>query len=215
MEYSGASGHIRAREQFTVRRPASLRLDVMSPLGVALTVAADNEQIAVFNPSDNTLIRGPASAATLERFVRIPMTPAQAVQLMLGLPPDNDIVSAAPGGFTTERDMTVVSYNRPGTGSYELGFQGGQLSLVRARDTARQLRYEVRYSDFRDIGAMKFPFRLEATFFASDTTIKLRYLNPSIDREIADSIFVLSPRPGTRLFELGFGAPPTVPASPS
>src|SRR5262249_15731233 len=59
MEYSGPSGHVRAREQVIVRRPASLRMDVMSPLGVALIVAGDNRQIAVFNPSNNTLIRGP------------------------------------------------------------------------------------------------------------------------------------------------------------
>jgi hypothetical protein len=213
MDYSGPSGHIRAREQFIVRRPASLRIDVMSPLGVALTVAADNQQIAVFNPSNNTLIRGPANAATLERFTRIPMTPAQAVQLMLALAPDNYILSAAPSVFRTEGEMRLLSYGRAGGSDYELGFSSGQLSLVRARDAAGQSTYEIHYDDYRDIGAMKFPFRLEATFFASRTAIKFRYLNPSVDREIADSTFVLSPGPGTRLIELGFSAPSTAPAS--
>ena len=215
MEYSGPSGHVRAREQFIVRRPASLRVDVMSPLGVALIVAADNQQIAVFNPSDNTLVRGPANAATLGRFTQIPMTPAQAVQLMLGLAPDNYMLSAAPSGLWMEGKMRVLSYSQAGVSDYELGFSGGQLSLVRAHDRAGQMRYEIRYEDYRDIGAMKFPFRLEATFFASRTTIKFRYLNPSIDREIADSTFVLSPGPGTRLIELGFAAPSAPPATPS
>jgi outer membrane lipoprotein-sorting protein len=213
MEYSGPSGHLRAREQFSVRRPASLRLDVMSPLGVALIIAADSQQIAVFNPSDNTLIRGPANAGTLERFTRIPMTPTQAVQLMLGLAPDNYVRSAAPSRLRTEGARRLLSY-RTGSGDYELGFSDGQLSLVRARDSRGQMSYEIQYDDYRDIGAMKFPFRLQATFFASRTTIKFRYLDPSIDREIADSTFVLSPGPRTRLIELGFATPSTTPANP-
>jgi outer membrane lipoprotein-sorting protein len=212
MEYSGPSGHIKVREQFSVRRPASLRVDAMSPLGVALIVAADNARIAVFNPSDNTLIRGPANSATLERFTRIPMTPVQAVQLLLGLAPDNAVLATSPSRSSTEGEMTVLSY-AGATINYELGFKGNQLELVRGRDVAGQVTYEVHYSDYRDIGAMKFPFELEARFFASAATIKLRYLNPSIDRQIAESTFVLSPAPDTRLIELGFAAPASAQAS--
>jgi outer membrane lipoprotein-sorting protein len=214
MDLAGPSGHLKAREQLTVRRPASLRVAAMSPLGVALIVAADDAQIAVFNPSDNTLIRGPASAATLARFTRIPMPPAQAVQLLLGLAPDNSVLGATPSNSRAEGEMRVLSYAGAGDANYELGFSSGQLALVRARDAAGQLTYEVHYGDYRDIGAMKFPFELEARFVASATTIKFHYLNPSIDRQIADSAFVLSPGPDTRLIELGFEAPSTLQLSP-
>ena len=203
MDYSGPSGHLKAREQLTARRPASLRVDALSPLGVALTVAADDAQIAVFNPSDNTLMRGAASEATLARFTRIPMAPEQAVQLLFGLPPDSPALAASPAGSWTEGEMSVLSYEGAGAPKSELGFSGGQLVLVRARDSAGQPLYEVHYGDYRDIGGMQFPFKIEARFFASATTIKLRYLNPLIDRQIADSTFVLSPGPGTRLIELG------------
>jgi hypothetical protein len=213
MEYSGPSGHLKAREQLTARRPANLRVDAMSPLGVALIVAADDAQIAVFNPSNNTLMRGVASAATLARFVQIPLAPAQAVQLLLGLVPDNSILATNPSSFRTEGDVRILSYAGAGTTKYELGFSGGQLALVRARDSAGQVTYEVRYSDYRDIGAVKFPFGLEARFAASATTLKFHYLNPLIDRQIADSTFVLLPGPGTRVMELGF-ALPTLQASP-
>ncbi len=214
MDYSGPSGHFKAREQLTARRPASLRIDAMSPLGVALIVAADDAQVAVFDPLNNTLMRGAASPTTLARFTRIPMAPAQAVQLLLALAPDNSILTATPSSSRTEGKIRVLSYAGTGAANYELGFSGGQLALVRARDSAGQVTYEVRYSDYRDIGAIQFPFELEARFFASATTIKLHYLNPSIDRQIADSTFVLSPAPGTRLIELGFARPSTLPASP-
>jgi outer membrane lipoprotein-sorting protein len=214
MDYSGPSDHFKAREQLTTRRPASLRVDAMSPLGVALIVAADDAQIAVFDPSSNTLMRGAASPTTLARFTRIPMAPVQAVQLLLALAPDNSVLTAAPSSSWTEGKMRVLSYAGTGAARYELGFSGGQLALVRARDSAGRVTYEVRYSDYRDIGAIEFPFELEARFFASATTIKLHYLNPSIDRQIADSTFILSPAPGTRLIELGFASPSTLPASP-
>jgi hypothetical protein len=214
MDYSGPSGHLKAREQLTAQRPASLRIDAMSPWGVALTVAADDAQIAVFNPSTNTLMRGAASAATFARFTRIPMAPAQAVQLLLGLAPDRSILTATPSASRTEAEMKILSYAADGAANYELGFSGGQLALVRARDASGQVTYEVRYSDYRDIGAMEFPFEIEARFLASATTIKFHYLSPSIDRRIADSTFVLSPGPGTRLIDLGFAAPSVLQASP-
>ncbi len=214
MDYAGPSGHLKAREQLTARRPASLRVDAMSPLGVALTVAADDAQIAVFNPGDNTLMRGAASATMLARFTQIPMAPAQAVQLLLGLAPDNSILATKPSSSRTEGEMRVLSYGGTGAADYELGFSEGQLALVRARDAAGQVTYEVHYSDYRDIGAIKFPFEVEARFFASATTIKFHYLNPLIDRQITDSTFVLSPGPGTKLIELGFASPSTLPARP-
>jgi Domain of unknown function (DUF4292) len=207
MEYSGPSGRIKVRENLTVRRPASLRVDAMSPLGVALIIAADDKQIAVFNASENTLMRGTASVATLARFIRIPMVPAQAVRLLLGLPLDSSALTATPSSSRTEDQMKILSY--VGAENDELGFKNGQLALVRERDAAGQVRYEMHYGDYRDIGGLRFPFELEARFPASATTIKLHYLNPSIDRQIADSTFVLLPGPTTRLIEIGFAAPST------
>jgi hypothetical protein len=214
MDYSGPSGHLKAREELTARRPASLRVDAVSPLGVALIVVAGDAQIAVFNPSNNTLMRGAANATTLARFTRIPLAPAQAVPLLLGLVPDNSILAAIPSKSWTDGEMRILSYTRTGAANYELGFRDGQLALVRARDASGQVNYEVYYGDYRDIGAMKFPFELDARFFATATTLKLHYLNPLIDRQITDSTFVLSPGPDTRLIELGFAAPSMLQAGP-
>jgi outer membrane lipoprotein-sorting protein len=207
MQYSGPSGHIKAREQLTARRPASLRVEAMSPLGVAMIVAADGDQIAVFDPSNNTLIRGDATAATLAHFTQIPMAPEQAVRLLLGLAPDNSITAVVSSSPWFEGEMKVLSYSSQSGAHYELGFRGGQLALVRKRETDGRIAYEVQYSDYRDIGAIKFPYEIQARFFTSSTSIKLRYLEPLIDRQIADSTFVLSPGPATRLIELGLASP--------
>lgn len=202
MDYSAPSGHIRVREQITVQRPGNLRVEALSPLGVALIVVADSSRIAVFNPGENLLIRGRANAETLGRFVHIPVAPSEAVRLLLALPPAKTSMAAAMSGIRTESGMSVISYHVDSR-RYELGFAAGRLASARAYGATGELEYEVQYRAYRDIGAMQFPFELQARFPSSATLIKLDYLNPSIDRQIADSIFVLSPGPTTRVIEIG------------
>jgi hypothetical protein len=206
MEYSGPGGHFKAREQMVVRRPASLRVEAMSPLGVALVVTADAGQIAVFDPSKNTLMRGPATAATLDRFAQIPMAPQQAARLLLALSPDNAILTMPPSSQSDDADTKVLTYARAGGAIDELGFTDGLLTLVRERLPDGQLSYEVHYSDYKDIGAIKFPYAIDANFPSAGTTVKLRYERPIVDGEVADSLFVLSPGPSTRLIDLGMNA---------
>lgn len=203
MEYSGRGGHFKAREQLVVRRPASLRVEAMSPLGVALVVTADASQVAVFDPSKNTLMRGPATAATLERFAQIPMTPQQAARLLLALSPDSTMLTMPPSSQSDDADMKVLTYARADGAIEELGFTDGLLTLVRENLPDGRLSYEVRYSDYKDIGAVKFPYAIEANFPSAGTTVKLRYERPIVDGEVADSLFVLLPGPSTRLIDLG------------
>jgi hypothetical protein len=210
MEYSGPAGHFKAREQITVRRPASLRVEAMSPLGVALVVAADGGQVAIFDPAKNTLMRGPASAATLDRFAQIPMAPQQAVRLILALSPESALLAFPPSSSHDEGDSKVLSYARANGASDELGFAGSDLVMVREKSPDGQVLYEVRYSDYRDIGALKFPYQVDASFPAAGTTLKLRYERPIIDGDIPDALFVLSPGADTRQMNLSVRTAPPV-----
>lgn len=203
MEYSGPDGHVKARERITLRRPADLRVEAMSPLGVALIVAAGPDQIAVFDPSHDTLMRGPANADTLERFARIPMEPRQAVRLLMGLPPDNAILSSAPAQVRDDNNMRLFTYPPRDGMIDQLGFAGDHLALVRQRGAAGQIVYEVSYSDYRNVGAATFPFQIDARFPETGIRLKLRYEAPEVDRPIPDSSFVLTPGPATRLINLG------------
>ena len=93
MEYTNGADHVKAREDIVVRRPASLRVEAMSPFGVALIVAAQDSRLQIFEPSKNTLMRGTADAATLARFARIPMAPRDAVGLLMGIVPEAQTTS--------------------------------------------------------------------------------------------------------------------------
>jgi Domain of unknown function (DUF4292) len=205
MEYSGGGERFKARENIIVRRPASIRVEVMSALGVALVVAANAGQVAVFDPGKNTLLQGAATADTLQRYARIPMTPDATVRLMLGLAPQSANLALAPDSMTDKGDVKVLTYDQPGGTVDELGFTGdGNLAMVRETLAGGRIGYEVHYSDYRKLdGRYLFPAQVDASFPKTGATVKFRYENPSVNQDVPDSTFVLVPGPGTRKLNLG------------
>ncbi|HVN88396.1 MAG TPA: DUF4292 domain-containing protein [Candidatus Binataceae bacterium] len=204
MEYTGPNGHVKARERIVIRRPANLRVEVLSPLGVALIVAADANEVAVFDPSKNTITRGAATAATLDRVSRIPLTPEQAARLLLALAPDASMLNTAPKAKSDENGGSTFSFASGDAATSQLTFTNGDLVTVRDQTADGTIDYEVHYSDYRDIGGFAFPHTIEASFPTTATTIKFRFNSPLIDQTIPDSSFVLNPGPQTKELQLGF-----------
>ena len=205
MEYAGGGQHFKARENIIVVRPASLRVEVMSALGVALVVAADAGQVAVFDPNRNTLMQGSANPATLQRFARIPMTPDAAVRLMLALAPDSAMLAFPPNSMTVNGDARVLNYRQPGGAVDELGFNGaGDLETVRETLANGRISYEVHYIGYAKVdGDYSFPAEVDASFPQTGATVKFHYQNPIVNKDVPDSAFVLQPGPGTRKLNLG------------
>jgi outer membrane lipoprotein-sorting protein len=208
MEYKGGGQHFKVRENIVLQRPASMRVEVMSPAGVALVVAADGGQMAVYDPGKDTLMQGAASAATLERFARIPMTPDAATRLLLGLSPDTAMLASPPNSVTVYGDSEVLTYHQPDGAEYVLGFNGaGGLEMVRETLADTRVAYEVHYSDYRDAGGgILFPGQVEASFPRTGATVKFRFDNPSVNQYVPDSTFVLLPGSATRKLTLGMGS---------
>jgi H+/gluconate symporter-like permease len=203
MSYAAPDRHAKARENITVSRPANLRVEAMSPFGVALVVATHGGRLEIFEPSKNKLITAVANARTLERFVQIPMAPADAVTLLLGIAPGTEqVASHAPVAITSETisadanasgnaPMIVGAWPAGGGAMRELGFSDGNLALVRLSNAAGQIEYEVRYADYHDIGGVMFPYSIEADFPQAHSHLTIRYERPIINGKIAPAIFDL------------------------
>jgi outer membrane lipoprotein-sorting protein len=202
MEYSNGADHVKAREEIIVRRPASLRVEAMSPFGVALIVAAQDQRLQIFEPSKNTLMRGTADAATLARFARIPMAPRDAVGLLMGIVPEAQ-TTAQPDAVTSEGAMTVLAYAETDHGRRELGFQDGQLAMVRKRAASGAVDFEIRYTDYHDIGGVMFAYQVDADFPAAATHVGFVYKRPIVNGQIADSVFILTPGPDAKQIDIG------------
>jgi hypothetical protein len=206
MEYASGTDHVKAREDIVVRRPASLRVEAMSPFGVALIVAAQDTRLQIFEPSKNTLMRGTADAATLARFARIPMAPRDAVGLLMGIVPEAQ-TTAPPDSVSAEGAMTVLAYTEADQSRRELGFQYGQLAMVRKRSSAGAVNFEIRYRDYRDIGGVMFAYKVDADFPAAETRVSFSYQRPIVNGAVADSLFTLTPGPDAKLVDIGMLRP--------
>jgi hypothetical protein len=202
MEFRSGADHVKAREEIIVRRPDCLRVEAMSPLGVALVVAAQGTHLQIFEPSKNTLMRGTADAATLARFARIPMAPREAVGLLMGIVPEAQTTSP-PASVRSEGDMTVLTYDESDDSRRELGFRAGQLAMVRRRTPDGAVNFEIRYADYRDIGGVMFAYKVDADFPAVATHVSFVYQRPIVNPKIANSTFVLTPGPGAKQVDLG------------
>ena len=201
MDFSSADGrHFRTHEQVALMRPASIRVEALSPFGTTMLLAADGARIQIFDPSKNTIMIGAANAATLDRYVNIPLAPASAVDLLMGLAPAE--ITAAPNQSESNREgMTVLSSIGPGGESRELGFVNGELAMVREREAGGAIICQVRYSDYRMAGAINFPHTVAAEFPSSKLTV--RYDSPELNPALAASLFVLTPGPATREVTIG------------
>ena len=202
MEYTAPGQHLKAREDIVVRRPDSLRVEARSPLGVALLVAAQGDQLAIFEPGKNRFSRGHATAETLYKYVRIPMAPADAVALLMGLAPRDFPPDSVPDSVSNEGAMTVATYGNSASGRRQLGFTDGKLAMVRETAPDGRVSYEVRYSDYHDIGGVMFAYVVDADFPTAQSHVGFRFLRPIVNGDVPASTFVLTPAPGATLMNL-------------
>ncbi len=83
---SGVAG-MWTRQAVLVQRPGQVRMDVMSPFGLALALGAQDHLLWAYSPSEQTRWEGEASPQNLARFLGAPVSTADLVDILMGLPP--------------------------------------------------------------------------------------------------------------------------------
>jgi hypothetical protein len=202
MEYTAGDQHLKAKEEIVAKRPDKLRVEAMSPFGVALLLAAQGPDLTIFEPGKNRFMRGQANADTLYKYVRIPMEPRDAVGLLMGLAPPAFELGNSPDSVSKDGAMLVATFGNSASGTRQLGFSDGNLTMVRETGADGRVNYEVRYSDYHDIGGVTFPYVVDASFPQASSRVMFRYLRPIVNGVIPDSTFVLTPAPGATQMNL-------------
>ena len=108
VDHYGAHGRVRGELLLFASRPARVRLDVVSPFGVALaTLTSDGEHFALADLRDKRFYVGPASACNIARATTVPVPGHVLVRLLQGEAPvlKHDLRSAtmawSPEGYWT------------------------------------------------------------------------------------------------------------------
>jgi hypothetical protein len=190
---SGVAG-MWAREALVVERPTSVRVDVLSPFGLALALGTDGSRLWVFPPSEGVRYEGRATPENLARFLGAPVAIADLVDILLGVPPRR--TPTGPVHVAWEEEAWRLSVPHA-AGVQELLVDPESSAVLEAieRGTGATTEVHVRFHDRRD----GFPHAIDVHAPAIEVEARLRYAdveyNPTIDGSV-------------------FRGPTTVPARP-
>lgn len=210
--YTGPHEKGNARQAIAVETPAHFRLELFSPVGIALLTTCDGRVLAAYVPQEKTLYRGAATAANIARFIRIPLAPHDIANLLLGLPllpPHGTIRSVQTDPETGEHQLTIASAQQE---THTLWFTQQHLWLTRweARAPAGTLLARVIFADYRKIGHHYFPFEIVLSDAQNRQEASIYYERVELNPSLPDSLFTLGPIPGVQEVEMdGFAGKPS------
>lgn len=202
--YAGPHEKGSARQAVAVETPAQFRLELFSPVGIALLTACDGRVLAAYVPQEKTLYRGAATAANIARFIRIPLAPHDIASLLLGLPvfpTHGTIRSVQTDPETGEYRLTMGSAQQE---THTLWFAPQQLWLTRweARAPAGTLRARAIFADYRKVGHLYFPFEIFLSDVQHQQEASIYYEQVELNPPLPDSLFTLGPIPGVQEVEV-------------
>lgn len=87
IDHFGEKGRVRAELLLFAMWPARLRMDVVSPFGVALATLTADEEFALMDLREKKFFTGPASACNIARLTTVPMPGHVLVSLLRGEAP--------------------------------------------------------------------------------------------------------------------------------
>jgi hypothetical protein len=136
------------RQAILVQRPSAIRIDVLSPFGLALALGTEGRTLWAFPPQQRVRYEGPASPANLARLLGTPLGVGDLVDVLLGVPPTRQAIAPP----TLERDggeyVLTIPYRG---GSQVVRFTTDTLQMTRVeerRDGAAPMH--VTFGDYQD-----------------------------------------------------------------
>ena len=188
------------REALLVRRPDDVRMDVLSPFGLALAVGTDGTLLWAYPAGEGTRYEGPATPANIARFLGTSGSVRDLVDILLGLPPARTPTAPAELHVAGGTYELVVPFAE---GVERSRFAGDTLELAGAEETrADGDALRVAFSDYRD----GFPHAIEVASSGRNAHATLVYdaveLNPALDATL------FAPPPAGRVLPLDAASAP-------
>jgi outer membrane lipoprotein-sorting protein len=162
------------REAVLVRRPDAIRIDVLSPFGLALAVGVQGDLLWAYPPARGARYEGRATPANLVRFLGTPIAVADVVDVLLGVPPAREPVAPPLA-----------------SGTQAIWFAGDTLLVHRAEETREgDVVLRVTFEEYED----GFPRRLDLAG-EGDRSARLTYDAVETNAVLDPSLFAPPPAP--------------------
>jgi len=136
------------RQAVLVQRPSAIRVDILSPFGLALALGTEGRTLWAFPPQQGVRYEGPASPANLARLLGTPLGVGDLVDVLLGVPPARQAI-ATPTLDRDGADNVLTLVYRGGTQVVRFASDTLEMREVdERRDGAAPIR--VRFTDYED-----------------------------------------------------------------
>ena len=199
---AGLSG-LWVREAILVRRPDAVRIDVLSPFGLALAIGMRGQLLWAYPPARATRYEGEATPANMTRFLGAPVAGADVVDVLLGVPPERRPVAPPALSVTGEREYRLTIPLADGTQT--IWFQGDTLVVRRAEETSGDtVALRVAFDDYQD----GFPRALDVAAVGG-AAAHLTYDAVEPNAPVDPALF--APPPARRVLPLEAAPPPETP----
>lgn len=194
----------------SVKRPASLRIEALTPLGdPAALLVADRGRFALLDLRNNVFYRGPSTPENLSRLLPAPLRDDELVALLLGdvpeLPAARPVSVRRDGG-----DLRLVLSTRepgdPGQGLEQEVRIGDDLRVQEVRRSevgpAPRLLWTVQLDEHDGSSGQQVPRLLHLSVPERKTEIDLRLRDVLTGKPPPSKAFALQPPPGVGVREL-------------
>ena len=190
---NGLSG-VWIREALLVRRPDAVRVDVLSPFGLALAVGVRGDLLWAYPPARGTRYEGPASPENMVRLLGAPLAVGDVVDVLLGVPPARDPVGPPVLAATREGEYRLVI--PLADGAQTIWFAGDTLLVRRAEETrAGGVVLRVAFDDYHD----GFPHAVDVS---SEGRPPARLAYDAVEPNAALDAALFAPPPAARVLPL-------------
>jgi len=152
-EIRGSEGPIRASEVLLVEPPSRLRIEVLSIFGIAWILATDGEVLDVYSRENDTVYRGTPTPELIADFLPLPLTLGELTELLLGRPPQREVVEAGRVAWEPETGLFRLAVRLDGGSTQTIWFSGrtGLLMRCEERTPDGTLRFDLQIKAHRDI----------------------------------------------------------------
>jgi outer membrane lipoprotein-sorting protein len=187
------------RQVILVARPDRLRLEVLSPFGVAFVLATSDGALAAYARDEATFYHGTASVENLARYTQVALPVDTAVDLLLSTPP----VGESGSGVVSHEDGRVKLWQEDGRRVNVIWF-GEALEPARfeQRDEDGTVLVRATFTDFTQVDRLRLPTRLALEIPPARQRIDIALREPEVNPALPDSVFALAMPQGSKVVDL-------------
>jgi len=194
-------------------RPARAHLESLDFFGRPQAVlVADGERFGLYDGSQGVYYRGPSTPANLARFLQVPISPGDLVQILLGQAPREPGAQPESVAVDEKAGAYVLTLRSP-SGPQQIRVDAARR---RALQSERQGPggYGLAFSDLRPAESSSAPHELVLWVPSSGMTLSLHYSEVAFGGPPDPDLFSLEPPPGVPVVEVDAAGQPVPPARP-